>query len=204
MQTRISLREGLKPFVPETALEPVLVWIGNRPVQLRITRGRVSKLGDYRPPQNGYSHRISVNGDLNPYEFLITLAHEIAHMEVWEKYGRKVRPHGDTWKHQFAVKLGELLEMKVFPKEMEPHIRKQIMNPKATSKADAKLTRALDEHNEEKGGVFLEDLPAGTVFSLIDGRRFRKEEKLRKWYRCVSLDNRRIYRISPVARVKPM
>ena len=204
MPAKLTLREGLKLHLPSPSLDLVLEWIGSRPIQMKITRGRTSKLGDYRPPQNGYGHRISVNGDLNPYEFLITLAHELAHLEVWEKYGRRVRPHGNAWKHHFAEKLSVLLDQHVFPEEMKPLILKQIQNPKATSKADSKLTRALDEHSGEKEGFFLEDLPAGAVFSLMDGRKFRKEEKLRKWYRCVSLDNRRMYRISPVARVKPL
>jgi len=203
MPIKLTLREGLKPHLPELALDLILDWIGNRPVHMRISRGRVSKLGDYRPPQKDHLHRISINGDLNPYEFLITLTHEIAHMEVWERYGKKVQPHGNTWKHHFAVKLGVLLEKKIFPEEMEPVIWKQVINPRASSKCDTKLTRVLDSHNPVNDGVFLEDLPAGAFFRLQDGRKFQKQEKLRKWYRCISMDNHRPYRVSPVARVVP-
>ena len=42
-------------------------------------------------------HRISVNENLNPYAFLITLLHEVAHMTTWEKHRlrmRRCRPHG--------------------------------------------------------------------------------------------------------------
>jgi SprT protein len=45
---------------------------------------RSSKLGDYRPPQRGLPHRISVNHNLNQHEFLITLIHEMAHLLCWE------------------------------------------------------------------------------------------------------------------------
>jgi len=203
MPVKQTLQEGLRPYLPEQGLAPVMEWIGGRPVHMRITRGRTTKLGDYRPPQKDHIHRISVNCDLNPMEFLITLTHEIAHMLVWEKYGRRVRPHGSAWKHQYADMLGMLLEKKIFPEEMEAIIWKQIINPKASSKSDTALARALNAHNEEKEGFFLEDLPQGAIFRLQDGRKFQKQEKLRKWYRCISLDNKRPYRISPVARVVP-
>ncbi len=203
MPVRQTLREGLKSHIPEQSLELVLAWIGNRPFHLRITRGRTSKLGDYRPPQKDHIHRISVNGDLNPYEFLITLTHEIAHMAVWDKYRKRVQPHGLAWKNQYAGMLDVLLGMNIFPDEIQTIIRKQVINPKATSKCDTALTRALDEHNGDVKGIFLEDIPHGAIFSLPNGRRFQKQEKLRKWFRCISLDNRRPYRISPVARVLP-
>ena len=180
-----------------------MTWIDGRSVHMRISRGRRSKLGDYRPPQKDNVHRISVNGDLNPYEFLITITHEIAHMAVWEKYRKKVQPHGIAWKNQYAEMLKTLLELNIFPEEIETIIRKQVANPKASSKSDTELARVLHGHNEEKNGVFLEELPHGAFFSLQDGRKFQKQEKLRKWFRCIRVDNRRPYRISPVARVIP-
>jgi SprT protein len=124
-------------------------------------------------------------------------------MLVWEKYGRKVRPHGPAWKNQYAMMLGKLLEKKIFPPEIEQIIIRQVINPKASSKCDTLLTRALQPHNDLQHGVFLEDLPHDTVFSMQNGRKFQKKEKLRKWYRCLSLDNRKLYRVSPVARVIP-
>jgi SprT protein len=203
MQARQNLQEGLKPYLPENSLGQIMQWLDGHPVHLRITRGRASKLGDYRPPQKDQVHRISVNGNLNPYEFLITLTHEIAHLAVWEKYRKKVRPHGPAWKNQFASMLGELVNKDIFPNDIESIIHRQVANPKASSKSDTELARALNIHNPVKEGVFLEELPIGAYFYLPDGRKFQKQEKLRKWYRCISQDNRRPYRISPVARVVP-
>jgi len=198
-----DLQEGLKPYLPDHSLEPVMGWINGRRIFMRIARGRRSKLGDYRPPLKDNVHRISVNGDLNPYEFLITLTHEIAHLTVWERYGRRARPHGKVWKSQYAAMLGTLLEKKIFPQEIESIIRRQVANPKAHSKSNTDLVRALHSLNPEQTGVFLEDLPAGTIFALVDGRKFLKQEKLRKWYRCTSQENHKAYRISPVTRVIP-
>ena len=40
------------------------------------------------------------------------------------------------------------------------------------------------------------------MFKLKDGRIFRKEEKLRKRYKCVEVSSRRVYLFSPVAEVE--
>jgi SprT protein len=196
-----ELQDVLRPYLPDRSLEIVMEWISGRRVLMRIARGRRTKLGDYRPPVKDDIHRISVNCDLNPYEFLITLTHEIAHLLIWEKYSRRPRPHGLAWKKQYAYMLGLLIEKNIFPTEIQTVISIQVANPGANSKSNTDLVRALHSHNPVQNGVFLEDLPSGAIFSLHNGRRFQKQEKLRKWYRCTSQDNHRAYRISPVTRV---
>jgi SprT protein len=199
-----DLREGLKPYLPERSLGQVMEWISGTHITVRIARGRTTKTGDYRPPARDGLHRISVNGDLNPYEFLITLTHEIAHMHVWDRYGKRARPHGAAWKTAYARLLGALIGKDIFPEEIESVIRKQLDNPKAGNKSDTELTKALHFHNASQAGIFLEDLPQDSLFLLQDGRKFLKQEKLRKWYRCINQHNYKSYRISPVARVFPV
>lgn len=198
-----DLQEGLRPYLPDRSLEIVMDWIYGRRILMRIARGRRTKLGDYRPPVKDDIHRISVNGDLNPFEFLLTLTHEIAHLLTWEKYGRRYKPHGIAWKKQFAFMLGILIDDNIFPLEIRSEIRKQVDNPRSNSKCNTELARALHSHNPVQHGIFLEDLPPGALFSLPNGRKFQKQEKLRKWYRCKSQDNHKSYRISPVAKVIP-
>jgi hypothetical protein len=199
-----DLPQGLKPYLPEKSLEQVLSWLGGRSVSVKITRNRRTKLGDYRPPHKDHVHRITVNGDLNSFEFLLTLTHEIAHMMVWEKHGRRARPHGIAWKAHYAGMLESLLHLGIFPEEMEALVWNQVRQPKANSHGHADLVRLLNSTGTGKQGVFLEDLPPGAIFSLPGGRKFQKQEKLRKWYRCISQDNLRPYRISPVAVVIPL
>jgi len=100
--------------------------------------------------------------------------------------------------------LGLLIEKNIFPLEIQSVICKQVDNPKASSKINTELVRALHSHNPVQSCVFLEDLPSGAFFSLNNGRRFQKQEKLRKWYRCISQDNHKAYRISPVTKVIPV
>jgi SprT protein len=198
-----NLPEGLSPYLPDRSLEIVMAWLYGKRILMRVARGRRTKLGDYRPPVKDDIHRISVNGDLNPFEFLLTLTHEIAHLIIWEKFGRKYKPHGIAWKKQFAFMLGHLIEENIFPLEIRSEIMKQVDNPKSNSKCNTELARALQSHNSVEKGVFLEDLPLGSIFSLPNGRKFQKQDKLRKWYRCKSQDNHKSYRISPVAKVIP-
>ena len=65
----------LKQFIPEAAAPRVLEYLHQYKVHLTITRERKSVLGDYRHALAEKNHRISVNGNLNKYAFLITLIH---------------------------------------------------------------------------------------------------------------------------------
>ena len=198
-----DLREELDPYLPENSLEMVMSWLNGHSLVLRLSRGRRTKLGDYRPPVRDRFHRISVNRDLHAYEFLITLAHEYAHLLVWENHGRKAKPHGKYWKAEFAKLLSSLVGKNIFPEHIEMLLVQQIRNPRANGKGQSDLVRALHEYQPDQHGIFLEDLPENTDFRMPDGRRFRKMEKLRTWYRCQNLDTRKTYRISPVTRVIP-
>ena len=199
-----NLREELKPYLPENSSDLVAGWLTGYPLILRLSRGRKSKLGDYRPPVKDHYHRISVNRDLHPFEFLITLAHELAHLLVWEHHGRRAKPHGKYWKAEYSGLLSELVDKDIFPKHIETLLKSDMHQPKAHSKANAALARALHEYRPVQQGIFLEDLPQNAIFSLPDGRRFVKQEKLRTWYRCQRLDNRKTYRVNPVTLVIPI
>ena len=86
--------QALSSFLPEGSFEEVVAYIKQYRVHLTITRKRKSVLGDYRHAFAGKNHRITVNGDLNPYEFLITLLHELAHLLTFEQYRHRVEAHG--------------------------------------------------------------------------------------------------------------
>ena len=92
----------LKKYIPENAVEKVIELLNTYQPQIKISRSRTTKLGDYRPPQGNIKiHRISVNHDLNSYAFLVTLLHELAHLVTWQNHKRKAKPHGTEWKNAF-------------------------------------------------------------------------------------------------------
>ena len=101
--------EYLSKFIPAAAVPRVLEYLHQYKVHLTITRERKSILGDYRHATIEKNHRISVNGNLNPYGFLITLIHELAHLVTFIQYKHQVAPHGREWKDCYALLLKDFL-----------------------------------------------------------------------------------------------
>src|SRR6478735_422827 len=89
---------ALQDFLPVNTYKPVLAYLQHYHVHLTVARERKSILGDYRHRTGAENHRISVNGNLNKYSFLITLLHELAHLLTFEQHGNQVYSHGKEWK----------------------------------------------------------------------------------------------------------
>ena len=78
----------IQPLLPTGDVLPLIeAWTAPYDFDLKITRPRKSKLGDFRPPKPGKRSSITMNEDLGPYQFLTTFVHELAHLIIWEKYG---------------------------------------------------------------------------------------------------------------------
>lgn len=196
------MKEMLIPCLPAGTADDLMEYWDEKPFHLKIVRHRHSKSGDFRPAHNGNPPRITVNGDLSPSAFLITLIHELAHHTVQKK--PRPRPHGIEWKSKFREMMQPFLISSVFPPEILIPLQKYMKNPLASTSADQNLSRALKNPEENNGQVHLENLPPDAVFRIHNGKTFRKKEKLRKRYRCICLQNQRIYLISPVAPVVPL
>lgn len=196
--------EGLKDFIPENSLPKLIPYFQKYPIQLKITKDRKSIRGDYRQPNNALAtHRISVNGTLNKYSFLITLLHEIAHLLTFLKYKNKVAPHGKEWKKMFGEVLSEFLNDQFFPQEIEVYLKNSLNNLKATTCADVDLDRALRQYDLKKKNVFLlEEIPSDSCFQIEDGRTFKKIQKLRTRYRCQEIKSGKLYFVSGRTEVK--
>lgn len=193
----------LQSFLPAGTYEAVLHYLQFYRVHLTVARERKSILGDYRHRHGQKAHRISVNGNLNPYSFLITLLHELAHLLTFETYGNKVAAHGKEWKLLFGQLLARFIEQDVFPADIKAVLLQSLRNPAASSCADETLLRTLKGYDEKNDNAqFVESLPEGTLFRTHDGRIFRKGEKMRKRFRCVEMETNRTYLFSPVYEVE--
>lgn len=191
----------LRMYLPEGTFDRVMQYISTHQIHLTITRERTSVLGDYRGGV-GRNHRISVNGNLNKFAFLYTLIHEIAHLLVFEQYRNRVAPHGTEWKQTFSGLLHEFMTDGVFPEDVQAAITASMANPAASSCAEEGLLRVFRKYDVHKNGhCFVEDLEQGDCFRLKDGRTFRREEKLRKRYRCTEISTGKVYLFSPVFEV---
>lgn len=195
--------EALRSFLPEGTFEKLSTYIYEHRIHLTITRERTSVLGDYRNAVQGKNHRISINGNLNKYAFLYTLIHEIAHLLTFTKYGHRVASHGKEWKQQFSALLKEFVHADLFPVDIKHAIAESMNNPAASSCAEDGLLRVFRRYDQGKKDVFfVEELEHGECFRLTDGRIFRREEKLRKRFRCTELSTNKVYLFSPVYEVK--
>ena len=104
----------LARYLPDGSFDYVVKYLYQYKVHLTVAKSRKSVLGDYRHAHHGNNHRISVNGNLNPYEFLITLLHELAHLLTFEQYRNRVESHGKEWKATYSRLLVEFVGLGVF------------------------------------------------------------------------------------------
>ena len=192
----------LTKYMPAPAAPIIAKWIDYFQCEFKISKGRATKLGDYRHPFRNEGHKISVNNNLNPYAFLVTTVHEFAHLLTWNDHKNNVKPHGEEWKRNFKKMMHPFLEQAVFPDDIRLAVSSYLNNPSAASCTDLKLSRALKKYDvRQENKIHLEELPLHAVFSFRDGRKFRKEEKVRKRYRCTCLDNGKVYLFNPLAEV---
>ena len=127
------------------------------------------------------NRRISINGNLNKYSFLITLLHELAHLLAHEKYGNRIQAHGKQWKEEYSKILSEFIPKKIFPADIEKSLLVSLNNPAATTCAEPHLMRTLKKYDVKKEGYyFVEELPAGSLFKVNNGAVFKKGERIRK------------------------
>jgi predicted SprT family Zn-dependent metalloprotease len=193
---------ALQSYLPEGSFDGVARYLLQYKVHLTITRERQTILGNYRNKHSDQNHRISVNGNLNKYSFLITLLHELAHMLAWEKFGHRIQAHGRQWKQEYGKILSEFIPQKVFPPDIEKLLLQSLHNPAATTCSEPHLMRALKNYDEKKEGqFFVEELPAGSLFKIRSGAIFKKGEKVRTRYKCVEVDTKKVYLFSGIYEV---
>ncbi|NER10467.1 SprT-like family protein [Muriicola jejuensis] len=191
----------LERYLPESAVAPCFDLIRTHRVHLKVVNERMTRHGDYRLLPDG-SHQITVNATPNPYRFLITLVHEIAHLIAFETYGRRIKPHGSEWKHTFQSLMLPFLRPEIFPSMLLPLLAKHFRNPKASSSTDSELAIALSKFDPPSDQSILMELPLGTVFRLKNGRTFKKGHRRVKRYQCVEIGSGRLYLFQPNAEVE--
>ncbi len=189
-------------YLPERAVPSCIELIRVNNVHLKIVNERVTRHGDYRRTADG-QHQITVNATLNKYRFLITLVHEIAHLVAFEKFGRRIKPHGLEWKKTFQHLMLPFIRPEIFPSMLLPLLASHFRNPKASSSTDARLSIALktyDAQQSEKSYVF--ELPLGSIFRMYNGKLFKKGSRRVKRYECIEVESGKMYLFQPNAEVE--
>jgi len=196
----VRFSETLRPFLPKDTEYYVSKFIIENVVHFTVSKARSSKLGDYKQPWEGKPHRISVNGNLNQYAFLVTTVHEMAHLTTFEKYGNKARPHGMEWKQEFVTLFDPLMKRDILPTDITLAVNNYLKSAKAASCSDDKLYRVLRRYDKNQG-ILVEHLPDGAMFEL-KGKVFQKGKKLRKRYECMEMKTQKMYRVLGLAEIE--
>jgi len=192
----------LENYLPPGTGNAVMDYLHQYKIHLTVAKERKSILGDYRHRTGNANHRISVNGNLNKFSFLITLLHELAHLLTFEQYGNKVQAHGKEWKMVFGNLLQQFVQHKIFPADIENELLQSFKNPAASSCAEDGLQRVLRKYDiKENHQQLIEELSINALFRIKDGRVFQKGEKLRKRFKCKEVQTGKLYLFSPVYEV---
>ena len=186
-------------YVPEKSTKILKSWINELEVNIKITNARKTKLGDFRF-SNG-SSLITINNNLNKYLFLITLTHELAHAFIFREFKNNVLPHGDKWKHKFRSMLLYFLSPDYFPEDILKELSRYMINPKASTYSDYKLTVVLKKYDKTFSKYIL-DVKEGDTFQLFNGRLFVKGKLQRRRFKCIELKTNKIYLFHPYAEVQ--
>jgi hypothetical protein len=157
-------------------------------------------------------HQISINDDLNPYAFLTTLLHEIAHATTWERherhrrrFTRRVRPHGVEWRATFAGLLEPVVAAGVLPDDVAAALGRSLARPAAATCSDRELLLALGRYDRvDPRLVRVEEIAVGGWFRLAGGGVFRAGRTLRTRRQCFAARTNAEYRVHGLARVEPV
>jgi hypothetical protein len=195
------MQAQLQDYIPEQAIPKVVLLLKHDNLVVKIKKERKTRHGDYRALPNG-KHQITINSNLNPYRFLITLIHEIAHFEAYKAYGRFIKPHGIEWKRTFQHLMLPFLNPEVFPSNILPLLAKHFKNPKASSDTDINLSLALKQFDKPNNKTYIFEVPIGSMFKLYNGRVFKMSKKRVKRFECVEVKTGRLYLFNPNAEVQ--
>lgn len=189
-----------KQFVPEAAAPYCVRLYDHFGFEFKIKKARLTKLGDFRFDPRSKKYTITVNNDLNPYGFLITYLHEVAHLITFEKHKNRVDPHGEEWKHNFRQICQPILHESYLPLPVLTTLSRYLSNPKAASCSDPSLYLLLKKYDQPNGTLLLQSLQPGTTF-YFNQKAYRYLEKKRTRILCEAVITGRKYLISQLAEI---
>ena len=198
-----NYKRSLAKYLPAAAVNSVFNYLAQHSVHLHITRERYSKLGDYRWPRQGHSfHEISVNGNLNPYHFLLVLLHEMAHLDTWLQYKNTIQPHGHEWQANYARLIN--LYLPLFPADVSVLLQRYTARIPLSRTIEKQIDAHLRHYNPDytpSQDITLNDLTPGTRFHITSrpDHHFQALEKRRTRWICLNLADGKKYLVSGTA-----
>ena len=182
--------KDISKYIPTNSIDLVAQILINNPISIKIVNKRATKHGDFKVFRNGKT-QITINNNLNKYQFLLTLIHEIAHFETFQK-NRRAKPHGIEWKRNFQHLMLPFLQPTIFPNSLLPYLANYLKNPKASTGSDVKLSRELLRFNETSTKNFLFDLQTGELFNFKN-KTYKLGQKRRTRFECLEIKSKKLY-----------
>ncbi|MDB2385110.1 sprT domain-containing protein [Polaribacter sp.] len=186
-------------YIPSKAIPFVQFLVDKHNFELKIVNQRQTKHGDFRVLANK-QFQITINNNLNPHQFLLTLVHEIAHHVTHQKFG-SVQPHGREWKMVFQHLMLPFLTSDIYPLEILPYLARYLKNPKASTDSDTALALALKGNRAEKGKNFVFELPENSFFEFKNTIYQRGKQK-RTRIECKNMNNSKLYLFNKNVEIK--
>jgi SprT protein len=197
----------LSRYIPAVTLDYCVQLWHHYDFDLYISRPRRTRFGDFSVKPGGRP-RITVNANLNPYSFLVTYIHEVAHCAIYRQYlerqySKRVAPHGQEWKTLFSNLLQPILNEATLPTELLLPLKKYAISPKASTSSDAALLLALKQYDlaEADNKMPLLHLSEGTIF-VFQKREFIRGTLRRTRVICTEKASQRRYTIPAHALVE--
>ncbi|MFQ3576865.1 MAG: ImmA/IrrE family metallo-endopeptidase [Cytophagales bacterium] len=208
MENATLIEKGKSVFArylkPEAVDFCVALWLEHT-FFMKVTKSRKSVRGNFIFDPKTRAYTITVNGDLNPFSFLFTFLHELAHLVTHKKHGNKVLPHGEEWKKSFSELLILAHSRKLFPDEMNKVLNQFLMNPKASVNADHGLEMFLSSFDKNESLneklKLLSQIPIGSVF-VFQHKKYVKLETKRTRVLCEEKISKKKFLISGIAKVE--
>lgn len=189
----------LASYLPEKSLPFVQEILNEHHILIKIVNKRTSKHGDFKRFLNG-NVQITINNNLNQYQFLLTLIHEIAHFVTFKKH-KLVKPHGKEWKMNFQHLMLPFVQPSIFPESILPFLANYLKNPKASTSADVKLTYALKQFDENSRKSLIFEIDENSIFSF-NGKTYKKGKTRRTRIECTQISTNKKYLFNQNAEVE--
>ena len=196
----ITVEDILLHF-PELSRDKIKASLQSHSFSFRITSPRQTLLGSFRGSQAGKPPIIMVNSDLKPYTFLLVFLHELAHFHIWNKFKRRVPPHGKEWKSTLRELAAPFIQEGIFPLELTKELATYFKTAPATFHHNIRMIQALAQAEGEKRILLVDDIPSEEKFSLVNGKQYVKIEKRRTRYKCLCLNDNKYYLVSKTAQI---
>jgi len=197
----MTSHQVFEKFVPQKAVAYCNELYETMEFEFKVTKSRRTKLGDFRFKPDQRKSIITINNDLNRFAFLVTYLHEVAHLITFQKFTKRVAPHGREWKNEFVKISNPILNEDIFPPAILASLNSYFKNPKASSCSDPILYKALRQYDTPTNKILLKDIQNHQPF-LFNKKQFIRLEKKRTRWVCEELKTKRKYLINGIVDVE--